>query len=457
MTSPARTQHRDLPAPWSASDRTVPRRLVQPLVRVLHTESASGIAVLVAALIALIWANSPWADAYRQLWETPLSLRVGGFELSEDLRHWVNDLLMAVFFFVVGLEIKREAVHGDLRDLRTAMLPVAGAVGGMVMPALLYVAVNTGGTNLRGWGIPVATDIAFAVGILALLGRRVPTGLRVFLLTLAIVDDIGAILVIAVFYTSDLALGWLAVAVATVAAVVVMQRAHVRVLVPYIVAAGILWLAVFESGVHATIAGVVLGLLTPAWSFHPPERVTEPTDAELGALRVSPPDGQADEDEQAAFLEVTRLANEAISPLARLQAALHPWSAFVVVPLFAFANAGVTLSGDVLAQSLSSPITLGVILGLVVGKPVGIVGAAVLAVRSGRARMPAGVGWGLLAGVAALAGVGFTVSIFIAGLAFSEPEVVDAAKIGILIASALAGLLGALALLATSKPPADTS
>jgi NhaA family Na+:H+ antiporter len=457
MTDPGGTQRRDLPARWSASDRMVPRVLVQPLVRVLHTESASGIAVLVAAIIALIWANSRWAAAYREFWETPLTLRVGGFALSEDLRHWVNDLLMSVFFFVVGLEIKREIVHGDLRDLRTALLPVAGAAGGMLVPALLYVAVNATGPHVRGWGIPMATDIAFAVGILALLGHRVPTGLRVFLLTLAIVDDIGAILVIAVFYTSELAPRWLLVAAATVGAVIVMERVHVRALIPYVVAAGVLWLAVFESGVHATIAGVVLGLLTPAQSFHPPERVTEPIDAELSALGASPPGNQADEDEQAAFMEIRRLTNEAISPLARLQTALHPWSAFAVVPLFAFANAGVALSGDVLAQSLSSPVTIGIILGLVVGKPAGIVGAALLAVRSGRARLPADVGWGQLAGVAALGGVGFTVSIFIAGLAFSEPGLVDAAKIGILIASAAAGILGALALLATSKTSAESS
>jgi NhaA family Na+:H+ antiporter len=428
---------------------------VRPLQRVLHTESASGIALLIAAVLALIWANSPWAHVYNEIWETPLTLRVGGFALSEDLRHWVNDLLMAVFFFVVGLEIKREIVHGDLHDVRTALLPVAGAIGGMVVPAALYLAINAGGPGARGWGIPMATDIAFAVGILALLGHRAAAGLRVFLLTLAIVDDIGAILVIAVFYTSDLSPGWLVAAAAVVGAVIVMERVHVRALGPYVFAAGVLWLAVFESGVHATIAGVVLGLLTPARSFHPPERVTGPIDAALGAVRALPPDGQADEGEQAALMEVTRLADEAISPLARLQTALHPWSAFFVVPLFAFANAGVTLSGEVLRQSVSSPITIGVILGLVAGKPVGIVSAALIAVHGGRARLPQNITWTQLAAVAALAGVGFTVSIFIAGLAFSTPEGVDAAKIGILIGSALAGLIGALALLAKTEPPGE--
>jgi NhaA family Na+:H+ antiporter len=430
---------------------------VRPLQRVLHTESASGIVLLVAAMVALMWANSPWAHVYNEIWQTPLTLRVGGLELSEDLRHWVNDLLMAVFFFVVGLEIKREAVHGDLRDLRTAFLPVAGAIGGMVAPAALYLALNPSGPDARGWGIPMATDIAFAVGILALLGHRAPAGLRVFLLTLAIVDDIGAILVIAAFYTSDLSIAWLLVAAVTVGAVMMMERVHIRAIVPYVFAAGVLWLAVFESGVHATIAGVILGLLTPAWSFHPPERVTGPIDAELDAVRALPRDGQADEGEQASLMEVTRLANEAISPLARLQTALHPWSAFVVLPLFALANAGVGLSGEALRQSLSNPVTVGIILGLVVGKPVGIVSAALIAVRSGPARLPDNINWAQLAGVATLAGVGFTVSIFIAGLAFTSPETVDAAKIGILIASALAGLIGALLLLAQAKPTGEES
>jgi NhaA family Na+:H+ antiporter len=457
VTDNGSAQRHDLPRPWSVSDRAVPRMVVRPLQRVLHTESASGIVLLMAAVMALIWANSPWAHVYNAIWETPLTVRVGGFELSEDLRHWVNDLLMALFFFVVGLEVKREIVHGDLRDLRTALLPIAGALGGMVVPAALYLTLNPSGPAARGWGIPIATDIAFAVGILALLGHRAAAGLRVFLLTLAIVDDIGAILVIAVFYTSYLSLAWLLVAAATVGAVIVMERVHVRALWPYVFAAVVLWLAVFESGVHATIAGVILGLLTPAWSFHPLERVTEPIDAQLGAVRALPPDGQADEGEQAALMAVTRLANEAISPLARLQTALHPWSALVVLPLFALANAGVALSGEALRQSLSNPITIGIIVGLVVGKPAGIVSAALIAVHSGRARMPESVNWVQLVGVAALGGVGFTVSIFIAGLAFSAPEAVDAAKIGILIASALAGLIGAFTLLAKTEPLAEES
>ena len=453
MSGIGNPQRDDLPSPWSVSDRPVPRAVVQPLQRFLHTEIASGVALLVAAVIALVWANSPWSHVYTQIWETPLTLRLGGLELSEDLRHWVNDLLMALFFFVAGLEIKRELTHGDLRDPRTALLPVACAFGGMVIPALLYVALNVGGPDVAGWGIPMATDIAFALGVLALVGDRAPAGLRLFLLTLAIVDDIGAILVIAVFYSSGVSGTWLTVAAATVIAVVAMDRLHIRALVPYIVAAGVLWLAVYSSGVHATIAGVILGLLTPASPFHPPERVTDPMDAELESVRALPPDGRADENEQSSLMEVARLAYESISPLTRLEAALHPWSAFVVLPLFALTNAGVTLSAQTLRDSLGNPVALGVVLGLVVGKPLGIVGAALIAVGSRRARLPTGVGWAQLVGVAVIAGVGFTVSIFIAGLAFSSAETADMAKVGILLASLVAGLIGTAVLIARPARP----
>ncbi|MGH8909777.1 MAG: Na+/H+ antiporter NhaA [Egibacteraceae bacterium] len=449
LPKPDRTAPRDrLATSWSQRDRAVPRVVVQPLQRFLRTEAASGVVLLIAALIALAWANSPLSESYTSLFQTSLTIDVGGLTLSEDLRHWINDLLMALFFFVVGLEIKRELVHGELRDPKAALLPLLCAVGGMAVPALLYLALNAGGPGASGWGIPMATDIAFAVGILALVGSRAPAGLKVFLLTLAIVDDIGAILVIAVFYSQGIAAGWLALAAGMVAAIVGMQRLKVRALAPYVLAAGVLWLAVFSSGVHATIAGVALGMLTPAWPFHPPEAVTEVMDAELDRVRALPEDARADEDEQAALMEISRLAHEAVSPLERLLSRLHPWSSFVVLPLFALANAGVALSGDVLAEALANPIALGVILGLVAGKPLGVVGAAAAAVATGAARLPNGVGWRQLLGVSALAGVGFTVSIFIAGLAFSEPAAVDAAKIGILIASLLAGVIGAAALTA---------
>jgi len=446
-----------LARPWSQQDRTVPRIVLQPLQRFLHTEAASGILLLVASVIALVWANSLFAQSYRSLWETPLTVRAGGFVISEDLRHWVNDLLMALFFFVVGLEIKRELVHGELRELEAALLPVLCAVGGMVAPALLYLVPNGGAAGARGWGIPMATDIAFAVGILALLGSRAPTGLKVFLLTLAIVDDIGAILVIALFYSESIAAGWLAIATGTIAVIVTLQRLRVRAQAPYLLAAAVLWFVVFSSGVHATIAGVILGLLTPAWPFHTPEKVTDAIEEELDQVRRHSPGARADEGEQAALMEVSRLANESVSPLERLLARLHPWSSFVVLPLFALANAGVTLPASQLVDLVSSPVALGVILGLVVGKPVGILGVAALAVRAGLVRLPRDAGWPELLGVSLLAGVGFTVAIFIAGLAFEDsPAATDAAKIGILAASLLAGGLGTAALLARRNPAGAT-
>ena len=437
-----------LSVPWASSDRRVPRAVVQPLQRFLHLEASSGIVLVVAALVALVWANSAWADGYHRLFETEIAINLGFISIEEHLVGWINDLLMAFFFFVAGMEIKRELVHGELRDPKSAMLPIVCALGGMIAPATLYFVLNVGGPGTSGWGIPMATDIAFAVGVLALVGSRAPSGLRVFLLTLAIVDDIGAIVVIALFYTEQLALGWLGLAVVMIAAVVVMRRLRIKSFIPYVISAGVLWLAVFESGIHATIAGVVLGLLTPAWPFHPPEAVTGDIDQRARALRSRPADGRGDETEQAELSQIATLANDGVSPLNRLEALLHPWTSFFVLPLFALANAGVNLGGGALSGILSEPVTLGVIAGLVVGKPLGIMVAAWLAVAAKKARLPRGVGWLEMLGVGSLAGVGFTVSIFIAGLAFTDPELVDMAKVGILAASVTSGVIGYLALVA---------
>lgn len=429
---------------WSGGDRYVPRRVVQPLNRFLATEVASGVLLLAAALVALVWANSPAADTYTALWATEIGVEVGAFRVAEPLSAWVNDLLMAFFFFVVGLEVKREVVHGSLRDPAAAALPIMCALGGMLAPALIYTAWNAGTPEISGWGIPMATDIAFSVGVLALVGRRAPVSLKVFLLSLAVADDIGAILVIAVFYTSDLSFGWLGLAAATLVVVVVMRRVGIRAMGPYIGAAALLWFAVFESGVHATIAGVVLGLLTPSRPFHTPEAVVGDASRHLRGIAARPPDGRADEEEQTALLHVSSVVEEAVSPLTRLERTLHPWTSFVVLPLFALANAGVALSGTGVGDLLRDPVALGVATGLVLGKPIGIVGAALLAVRVGRLRLPGGVGWLELVGVALLAGIGFTVSIFVAGLAFGEESAAtDTAKVGILAASAVAGVVGA--------------
>jgi Na+:H+ antiporter, NhaA family len=440
---PMASPEEKLRVPWSGSARPVPRLVLQPLQTFLRTEEAGGILLLAAATIALIWANSPWRSSYDALWHTQLTIGLGAWSLAEDLQHWVNDALMALFFLVVGLEIKRELTTGELRQPRAAALPAIAALGGMVVPALLYLAINPSGEPGRGWGIPMATDIAFALGVLAIVGRGLPTALKSFLLALAIVDDIGAILVIAIFYSGSISPGPLLTAAGLLALILVLQRLHVRWTAVYVLVGVGVWLATLQSGIHATIAGVALGLATPAVAFQRPKAVS------LEAHRIAddtvddpvPPDADAHQ-----WLHLAGLTREAVSPLARLEHLLHPWTSYVVIPVFALANAGVSISRSSLGDALTSGITLGVVAGLVVGKTVGVTIFTWLATRTGITRLPEGVGWGQLVGVAALAGIGFTVSLFITSLAFQTQAIQDAAKVGILIASLLAGLLGALLL-----------
>ena len=421
-------RHSDLTGAAAA----LPGRRVPRVVRqFLDTEASGGVVLLVAAMVALVWANSPWSASYRTLWSTELTLGLGRYVLVEDLQHWVNDALMAVFFLVVGLEIKRELVHGDLRDRRAAAMPTIAAAGGMVVPALLYLLVTAGSGASRGWGIPMATDIAFAVGVMALLGPRVPASLKLFLLTLAIVDDIGAIVVIAVFYAGEIQPEFLLTAAALIGAMLGLRRAGVVWLAPYVVLGSGVWLATQASGVHATIAGVVLGLLAPAQRLIP------------GAVARHWAGDLADEPGPAELDAMTRLARSAVSPAERLEHLLHPWTSFLIVPLFALANAGVELGGDSFAGPGAARATVGVVLGLVAGKTLGITAAAWLAVRTGLGRLPEGATWPMVAGVAALGGIGFTVALFIAELAFAPGPLQDAAKIGVLSASALAAALGA--------------
>jgi NhaA family Na+:H+ antiporter len=433
-------------ATWSRSDRRL-ARVIQPLQAFLDTEASGGILLLLAAAAALVWANSPWRASYEALWTTTLRIDLGGFVVAEDLRHWVSDGLMALFFFVVGLEIKRELTTGELRSPRSVALPAVAALGGMVVPAAIFLALNAGGEGAAGWGIPMATDIAFAVGVLTLAARRAPSGLKPFLLTLAIVDDIGAIIVIAIFYTADIDWAALAVAAGIVVVIVGLKRNHVRFLPIYVALGAGVWLATYESGVHATIAGVVLGLLTPAVPFQRPDAVSREAHrvADETLDHPDPPDADA-----AQWLLLASLSRETVSSLARLEALLHPWTSFVVVPLFALANAGVSLSGGTLREAVTSPISLGVILGLVVGKTVGITGASWIAARTGVGALPAGVSWSQLAGAAIVAGIGFTVSLLVAGLAFGEGPRLDVAKAGILAASTLAGAVGYLVISRTS-------
>ncbi|QYJ03157.1 Na+/H+ antiporter NhaA [Nocardioides panacisoli] len=424
---------------WTESNRPSARLIARPLREFLRIEASGSILLLIAAAVALLWANSPWASAYDDFWHLKLSVDAGSFHIEESLQHWVNDGLMVIFFFVVGLEIKHELVHGDLRDPKTASLPIVAAIGGMVLPALLYIAI-TGGTDASsGWGIPMATDIAFAVGVLGLLGRRIPSAARVFMLTLAIVDDIGAILVIAVFYTDDLSMQWLAIAGALLALIVLMRMMKIWAVPAYVVVGVALWFAVLESGVHATLAGVALGLLTPATAL-----LNESVARDYAQQALRDRHLNADELHRLRFL-----LGESVPMVERLQNRLHPLSSYFVLPVFALANAGVQLGG--LGEALSSAVALGIGAGLVIGKPVGIVLACFIAIRLGLGTLPRHTTWAQVVGLGFVAGIGFTVSLFIAGLSFGSDDLTDNAKIGILFASAIAAVAGTV-LLATMSP-----
>ena len=419
---------------FASSDNSLAKFVARPVLRFVDREVAGGILLLVATAIALIWVNTGWDDSYNDFWHTEIELAVGTWHLPHmSLGHFVNDGLMALFFFVVGLEIKRELVTGDLRSVRAAALPVIGAMGGMVVPALFYVMLNTSGEASRGWGIPMATDIAFAIGIVALLGSRVSPKIKLFLLTLAIVDDIGAIAVIAIFYSSDLSTGWLITASVGLIAVWILQRVRVWAIPVYAVLGVFIWYATLESGVHATIAGVALGLLTPA------RPLLNKRDAQQSGDAL-PSDANVAEVRYASFL-----AQESVPLTERLENMLHPFTAFMIIPIFALANAGIKLSGDTISDAATSSVTLGIMLGLVIGKPLGITLFAWVATRFGLT-LPEGVPWPQFIGMGFAAGFGFTVSIFVGGLAFESEGITDLAKIGILVASLIAAVAALLLL-----------
>lgn len=435
---------------WIDSERAVPRYLARPLREFMDTEVAGGIVLLGATLLALLWVNSPMGDSYERLWTTELSLNLGNFELTEDLRNWVNDGLMAIFFFVVGLEIKRELVRGELRGARRATLPVIAAAGGMVVPALLYLSLNLGGPGSRGWGIPMATDIAFALGVLALVAPRSSHGLRTFLLSVAIVDDIGAIAVIAIFYSTGIKLVSLGIAVGLLGFIYFLRSIRVWWVPIYVVLGAAVWLAVFESGVHATIAGVALGFLTPAHALEPEARRRIPLFEDEEAEDEAENDSAGELPASVARAAALRV-QASTSVVERLEHELHRWTSFVIVPIFALANAGVVLSRDAVGNALGSTVTLGIVLGLVIGKIVGIAGSTWIAARSGIGTLPEGVGHAGVLGIAGLAGIGFTVSLFIASLAFEPAGPIDEAKIGILVASVVASAVGGVLLRATRE------
>ena len=435
--------------------RTVPIQRRPPIGRVLypirefmHAGASGGIVLIACALVALAWANSPWADSYAALWGAKITIGPEGYAISETLLHWINDGLMALFFFVVGLEMKREVLAGELASLRLAALPIAVALGGMLVPAAIYAAINAGGEGAGGWGVPMATDIAFALGVLALLGSRAPASLKIFLTALAIVDDLGAVLVIALFYTDEVAWGWLGIGAGFLLALGVANRLHVRHPIPYALLGLGLWVAFLESGVHATIAGVLLALTIPARTRMDTDRFLRRGRELLDEFDRAGDEGAhilANGGQQAAVAELEAACERVQSPMQRLEHALHPWVAFGIVPLFALANAGVGLGGG-LGDALAQPVTLGVVAGLVLGKQLGVTLFAWLAVRAGLADLPEDIGWRHVYGAGWLAGIGFTMSLFVGSLAFGEGQLLDAAKLGILAASLAAGVGGWLVL-----------
>lgn len=440
MTTPTGSKSHP-PEAWAPA-REAALALMRPIDRFLRVQAASGIVLLVATVVAMLWANSPWRAGYAALWHTPLTFGVGGAVFREDLHFWINDGLMVIFFFVVGLEIRREMHSGELSDLRRAALPVAAALGGMLAPALIYVSFNHAALTRHGWGVPMATDIAFAVGVLTLLGSRVPAALRVLLLALAVIDDIGAILVIALFYSSGVKLVGLAVAAAGIAVVVGLTRIGVRRTLAYIVPGFVVWVGLLMSGVHPTIAGVLLGLMTPVRSWFGREGFVDEAQQAIDDFVTH---SIAPRDPHELVHPLSRLnqaRREALPPVLRLEAALNPWVAFGIMPLFALANAGVNLGSLHFTAEGGTLIAVGVALGLALGKPIGIFCASLIAVKLGLCSLPRGVDKRGLLVVGTVGGIGFTMALFIAELAFGDASQLNVAKLAVLIGSLAAGVAG---------------
>ncbi len=402
-------------------------RLIRPLTDFFHQEASAGFCLVGAAVIAVIWANSPYSASYFDLWSTTANIGIGSFEIDLTLKEWVNDAAMVLFFFVAGLEIKRELTQGELADPRQAALPIIAAFGGMVVPAGIYAVINAGGDGAAGWGIPMATDIAIVMGVVAILGSRVPTWLKLFLLALAIVDDIGAILVIAVFYSEGVSFTWLAIALAAFA-IAALLRHSVNKIGVFLVLGTICWLGLHEAHIHPTLAGVAFGMLAP---------VVPKLDTRLYDV-----DELAEAPSASSAIEAAERARFSVSVVEWLEHRLHPYSAFVVVPLFALANAGISIPASELGDAFSSSVTWGVMLGLVVGKTIGISVATMLAVALKVGKLPPGVTARYVIGAGALGGIGFTVSLFVTELAFGEEAVGNDARFGVLIASVIAAIVG---------------
>ncbi len=422
--------------------------IIEPINRFINKSTTSGLVLFFSAFAALIFANSPWSDAYHQIWAHKFSIGYDNFIISKDLHHWINDGLMAVFFFVVGLELKREIVAGELRDPKAAVLPIAAAIGGMVVPAAIYAIFNYSGPTAGGWGIPMATDIAFALGVLYLLGNKVPLSLKIFLTVLAIADDLGAVLVIAFFYTSNIDFTSLIVGGVFLVILLGSNALGVRNPVFYgIMGIGGLWLAFLLSGVHATIAAVLAAFTIPANVKIDEQYFNKRLSLLLEKFKIAKPNNLPTVSEEQFHLlqEIRNTAKYALTPLQRLEHGLHPIVAFIIMPVFAFSNAGVTFTGGVIDQ-LFSPVSVGVFLGLLLGKLLGVVGTSVVMIKLGWCSLPEGMKGRHMMAAGFLAAIGFTMSLFIAGLAFKDPVYVDQAKLGILAASILAGVIAVLLL-----------
>ncbi len=419
--------------------------IVRPFERFMHNQATGGVLLFVAALIAIIWANSPWSESYHHLWEHTIALRFDQWELERNLHHWINDGLMAMFFFVVGLELKREIVAGELADPAKALLPVAAGVGGMLFPALVFLSINGfSGPATSGWGIPMATDIAFAVGLIALLGSRVPISLKIFLTTLAIADDLGAVLVIALFYTSDISVINLLIGAGFLAILIAGNLLGIRSPIFYaIFGIGGLWTAFLLSGVHATVAGVLAAATIPVEVKLDEKAYINRLNKYIAQFRLlkPTPEKTLTDDQLFAIDEITKLSEQASTPLQRLERRLHPFVAFIVMPLFALANAGVELPSDI-GSMFTDPISLGIAFGLLIGKPLGILLICWLLLKMNVAQLGYGITWPHLAGMGFLAGIGFTMSLFINELAFTDPDLRQQAKLGIILGSVIAGTIG---------------
>ncbi len=425
-------------------------RLLVPVQRFMHREAGSGIVLLIAAIVAFTLANSPLRQGFSDLWETHFIIGLESFHYDKTFHHWINDALMAVFFFVVGLEIKRSLVLGELASVRRAALPIVAALGGMVVPAGFYLLFNSDGEAARGWGVPVATDIAFSLGVLALLGTRAPLSLKVFLTAFAIVDDIGAITVIAVFYTESISWADLGVGLGLLVFLVALNLSGVTNSLVYLVISIMVWIAFFESGIHATISGVLIAMTIPLKVRIDTQQFVQRGRALMDIFEREGPSttrrghfALTTSQQRGVLEELDDASKEVESPLQRIEHILHPWVAFVIIPVFALANAGVSV-GDVGLDGLASPVTLGIVIGLVVGKPVGIVLFSWVAVKLGIAAIPRDIGWLQILGASLLGGIGFTMSIFITGLAFVDDALIAQSKLAILLASLVAGVAGYL-------------